>query len=236
MRVGELAKQLSVTSETIRRDLAELTEQGVLARTYGGAVLRQSDEPVLSERHKERVAERDAIARHAAPLLKGAKVVMLGSGATTLQVAKRIAVEMREITVITHAFGVATALSFNPTIRVLMLPGLYHSTEGAMHGSQTVRFLERLNADWSVIGASGLSADGPSDALPDAADVYASMMARSSQRMVVADSSKFDRAFTARYADWVEVGCLVTDDAPQGALREALEQAGTRTIVAATAR
>ncbi|WP_095588952.1 DeoR/GlpR family DNA-binding transcription regulator [Actibacterium ureilyticum] len=226
MRVNRLSEALGVTTETIRRDLEDLAGQGLISRTYGGAMLRQPAEPALSERHKDFVAERAAIGRAAGPILAKARVIMIGSGATTVQIAKRIAFEMNEITVITHSFGVATVLSFNPTIQVIMAPGVYHSGEGAMHGAQTVRFLADYTADWSVTGASALSPAGPTDALIEAADVYATMLRQSTRHMVVADKSKYDRMATARYAEWGDIDLLLTDGQPQGPLAQALQGGG----------
>lgn len=226
LRVSRLSELLEVTTETIRRDLEELAGQGLISRTYGGAMLRQPVEPALAERNKELVEERAAIGRAAAPLLSGARVIMIGSGATTTQLAKRIAIEMNDITVIAHSFSVATALSFNPTIQVVLAPGIYHAGEGALHGAQTVRFLSDYSADWSVSGASAMSPLGPSDALMEAGDVYATMLRQSSRHMVVADHSKFDRMATARYSDWSEIDVLVTDMRPQGPLERALRSSG----------
>lgn len=231
LRVSELADLLNVTTETIRRDLDELTDQGLISRTYGGAVLRQGGEPVVQQRHELMVNERTAIVKAAAPLLKDASVIMIGSGSTTTHMARRIAMEMTGITVITHSFGVATVLSFNPTIKVLMLPGIYHSGEGAMHGPQALRFLEDFNADWTIVGASGLSPDGPTDALIEAAEIYQAMIRHSAKRMIVADGTKFDRLYTARYARWSQIDCLVTDTKPTGPLQKAMQSAGVETHV-----
>lgn len=232
LRVGELSELLSVTTETIRRDLDDLTRQGLINRTYGGAILTQGGEPALSQRHALLVAERSAIALAAAPGLAGASTLMIGSGATTVHVARRIAMEMRRITVITHSFGVATVLSFNPTITVLMVPGIYHSGEGAMHGAQAIRFLQDYRADWAIIGASGLSPDGPSDALIEIAEVYAAMVRQSGRRMVVADASKFDRLFPASYARWSQIDRLVSDRMPTGPLLKAMQGSGVDVLQA----
>jgi len=222
LRVGELALLLSVSTETIRRDLEGLVADGALSRTYGGAVRSAPAEPGVNERHGLLVAERQRIARAAMPLLAGARLLLIGSGATTTHVARRIAVEMNGVTVITHAFGVATVLSLNPTIEVIMAPGRYHSGEGALHGAQTLRFLEDFTADWAILGASGVTAEGPSDALIEMAAVYGAMARRSRRRMVVADHAKHDALFAARYTPWAAVDALVTDRAPQGPLARAL--------------
>lgn len=226
LRVAELARSLAVSTETIRRDLDELTGRGLAARTYGGAVRRLADEPPVRERQMLKAAEREAIARAAAPLLAGARHMLIGSGATTTHVARRLATEARQLTVATHAFGVATALAANPGIEVLVCPGRYHVGEGAMHGAATLTFLEKMRVDWAVLGASGLLPEGPADAEIEAGEVYAAMVRRAARRMVVADGSKFGRAFPACWASWDEIDCLVTDAAPPRDLAAALRQAG----------
>lgn len=231
-RVNELARRLSVSAETIRRDLDELNEDGLIDRTYGGAIRRPSAEPALNERLGQLVPEREAIARATVPLLAKARHIMLGSGATTVHVARRIAVEMTDLTVITHSFGVASALALNPTIEVLMIPGRYHASEGAQHGSEAIQFLGTLRADWALLGASGLSEEGPSDALLDAGRVYATMVQRAARSVVVADASKFNQAFPSAWAPWRDLDLLVTDEEPGAALSQAIADAGVKTVLA----
>ncbi|MCM5553141.1 DeoR/GlpR family DNA-binding transcription regulator [Pleomorphomonas sp. NRK KF1] len=232
LRVAELARRLDVSTETIRRDLDELTTQGLLNRTYGGAVRPLSSEPSVTERHRLFVDERQRIARAALKVIGDGNVLMIGSGATTVHVARRIAVEMKNITVITHSFGVATVLAFNPTIKVLMLPGDYHASEGATVGVHTVSFLGNFYADYAITGASGLAADGPSEALLECGAVYTAMVARSAKCVVVADHSKFDAIFPSRYAPWRDVDALVTDAAPPEKLTAALRQSGVELVAA----
>ncbi len=224
LRIADLARLHCLSSETIRRDLDELTRCGHLNRTYGGAVRAITSEPSVTERHRLFGPEREQIARVAVELMKDARILMIGSGSTTLHVARRIATAMKDITVITHSFGVATVLSINPTIRVIVVPGDYHATEGAMVGAHTVAFLNGLTADFAVLGASGLSAEGPTDALIDCGVVYSTMLQRSGSTLVVADHSKFDATFPARYASWQQVDYLVTDEQPTGKLASALSQ------------
>jgi DeoR/GlpR family transcriptional regulator of sugar metabolism len=232
LRVAELAQNLGVSTETIRRDLDQMTSAGLLNRTYGGAVRPLHAEPTVAERHAMFVAERQRIARATLPLLRGARVLILGSGSTVVHVAHEVAAKLKDIMVITHSFGVAAALSANPTIKTLMLPGEYHAGEGTLLGGHTIAFLQDLYADCTILGASGLSEEGPTDALPETAAVYAAMAARAAKTMVVADHSKFNRLFTARYADWRRIGHLVTDTAPEDALGAQLQRSGTSVVLA----
>ncbi|MBO0902890.1 DeoR/GlpR family DNA-binding transcription regulator [Jiella sonneratiae] len=224
LRIADLAGRLAVSTETIRRDLDELTRQGKLNRTYGGAVRSLGTEPSVTERHALLVAERERIARASMELLAEASVIMIGSGSTTVHVARRLAVERTNITVITHSFGVATVLALNPTISTLIAPGTYHGSEGATVGVQTIGFLNDFFADAAVLGASGLTEEGPTDALIEAGAVYGAMLARSARTVVVADHSKFDKVFPARWAGWREIDALVSDAAPSGRLKAAVER------------
>ncbi len=231
LRVGDLAELLDVSAETIRRDFDELTDQGLVSRTYGGAVRRSSSEPGVNERHRLMVPERERIARAVPPILTGVRTLMIGSGATTVHVARRLAVEFKDLLVIAHSFGVATVLSLNPTITVIIAPGRYNAGEGSTQGAQLLRFLDDYRADWAIIGASGLGVDGPSDALIEEAEIYRAMAARADRLMVVADHSKFLVRFPARYADWSTVDTLVTDRPPAGALAQALTGSNVRVVV-----
>lgn len=232
LRVAELAQKLAVSTETIRRDLDELTRQGLLNRTYGGAVRPLGGEPPVYERHALFVPERERIAKATMPLLGGAKILIIGSGSTTVHVAHRIAAQAKDLTVIAHSFGVASALAVNPTIKVLMLPGTYEVHEGTMLGAHTVGFLNHLYADLAILGASGLGGDGPSDALLETGAVYSAMMTRAAQTLIVADHSKFGLIFPARYASWRQVSHLVTDKSPDPALQTQLSQSGVALSVA----
>jgi DeoR family transcriptional regulator, fructose operon transcriptional repressor len=226
LRVAELAQRLGVSTETIRRDLDAMTQAGLLNRTYGGAVRPLGQEPAVAERQAMFVAERRRIAAATVPLLLGARVLILGSGSTLVHVAHEVAAQMHDIMVITHSFGVTAALAANPSIKLLMLPGEYHAAEGTVLGGHTVAFLQNLHADVTVLGASGLTGEGPNDALPESAAVYAAMAARAASTIVTADHSKFNLVFTARYAAWRQVTHLVTDMAPDGPLQWGLEDEG----------
>jgi DeoR/GlpR family transcriptional regulator of sugar metabolism len=117
--VGELASELQVSTETIRRDLDELKCRGSVNRTYGGAVRPFAHEAALTDRHSMLIREREAIARGASGLIKSGEVVLIGSGATTLHVARRIAAEHKDITAITHCFDVISVLATNPSITAI---------------------------------------------------------------------------------------------------------------------
>ncbi len=224
IRVNEMADRLDVTAETIRRDLDEMHEKGLIERTHGGAILQMHQEPGLNIRHNLLVREREEIARQTVQEIKGAKHLMIGSGATTVHIARRIASDLTRITAIVHSFGVAAELSHNPTIDVLMAPGFYNSMEGANHGAHTMNFLENFWVDYAILGASGLDPEGPCDALLEAGAVYSKMISRAFQTIIAADKSKYGMKFPARFASWHDIDMLVIDEPPRGNLKTNLDQ------------
>jgi DeoR/GlpR family transcriptional regulator of sugar metabolism len=114
IRIAELAIKNSVSTETIRRDLDELSAEGLINRTYGGATGAPfASEPLLDDRYRANVNQRTAMAKATALLVNNGDSLMIDAGATTIYVARRLAAELTDVTVITNSFGVATALAAN---------------------------------------------------------------------------------------------------------------------------
>jgi DeoR/GlpR family transcriptional regulator of sugar metabolism len=234
VRTSDLARRLGVSPETVRRDIEELTQRGLVSRTYGGAAGRQlGRQPEFEDRSSLAVAERDAIARSAVQLVKSGDVLMIDSGSTTARFAHALAGAVDRLTIITNCFAVANALVQQRGVRVLFCPGDFSPTERGVFGLETVGFLQRFNADWAFIGASGLSAAGPTDVETEACWVKRTMLAQAQRGVLLLDSSKFDRRHLERVCDMQILSDLVTDRHPEGDLAEKLAVAGTAVHVAA---
>lgn len=231
LRVNDLSESLNVSTETVRRDLTELSERGLINRTYGGAMRPMSFEPALAERETLMVAERDRIASTAVALIETNDILMIGGGATTLHFARRLAVERNHLTIITHAFSIAMALATNPLHRVLMLPGQYDGREGLISGADTIDALQKYRATHAILGASGITDEGPSDAGTGPGLIYGAMMRRAAQTWVLADHSKFEAASLMVYGQWSSDVMLVSDRQPGAALSQAIGDAGAKILV-----
>ena len=124
IRISRLAKRIGVAGETIRRDLIELGDAGLINRTYGGATISLvTSEPVISERGLTMVEERAGIGRVTAGLIEAGQVVMIDGGSTTYEVARSLAQLTRDLVVITNSTGIAAVAGGNPTFRVILCPG-----------------------------------------------------------------------------------------------------------------
>lgn len=227
LRVADLAARFGVTTETIRRDLDALAEAGLINRTYGGAARGGAGvEPGFNERYRQRVEERRVVAEQAAALVDSGDVLMIDAGSTTTHLARRLAADARELTVLTNSIGVATALASNAGIRVVLCPGDYDAREGGVCGAETVGFVRRFHAAKCFIGASGLTEEGACDANHDAAWVKRAMLERSDRRVLVVDASKFGVGAVDRICELGDLHDVVSDAPPPARLARALGRAG----------
>jgi DeoR/GlpR family transcriptional regulator of sugar metabolism len=233
VRISTLAEEFGVSTETVRRDIDELTRRGLVDRTYGGASARHIGfQPAFGEREGLAVEERQRMGRAAAALVKPGDVLMIDSGSTTTQFARALAAEARNITVITNSQGVANALVDIEGARVVFCPGDFSGRERGVYGPETVAFLNRFYADVAFIGASGLTPDGPTDVVSEACWVKRSMVDRASRSVLLVDSSKFGQKHLEIVCPLARLSGLVTDAAPTGALAQAVAAAGIELRVA----
>lgn len=232
LRASELASTLGVSHETIRRDLMELDNRGLINRTYGGAARPYAFEAPVRERIKYKIEERERIAAAVCNLIADNEVVLMGAGATTSHVARRMASLNLRLTVITHDFSVAQILCHNPMIKALFLPGRTHPSEGYVYGNQTVAGINGFQANWAIVGASGIDDEGVYDADDEAGAVYRAMVLRATQSVLVADSTKFQLPSLVCYANWEEFDFFFTDVAPPPPLQKSVRDAGVELVIA----
>jgi DeoR/GlpR family transcriptional regulator of sugar metabolism len=234
VRISELAKRFDVSTETIRRDLDGLAENGLIARAHGGASApAQGHYPSLSERSGARTGERERIGRRAAELVREGETVMIDSGSTTIQAARALAWLGTPCTVITNSIPVAMTIGHGIP-DVILCPGEYMAAESAVVGTETLEFLARFNVDRCLIGASGLSAEGPSETVRGFAAVKRVMIQRAVERHLLIDSGKFDRKGFSLVGSFSDLTSIVADRRPKGELLSAIASADVDILVVET--
>ncbi len=232
--VIELAERLEVSMMTIRRDLAELEEEGALRRVHGGAVSlrRRSVEPVYPARTEHMHGEKERIGLLAASLVGDGESVALDIGTTTLEVARGIA-NRRNLTVLTPSLHIAILLSTYPDIRVVVSGGIARPVEGSLIGELARHAFAHLFVDRLFLAVGCLDAvAGLSEYNWDDALIKQAMIASAREVIVVADSSKFGKVAFAQVAPFTHVHKVITDRLPPDAIVEALERAGVDLLIA----
>jgi DeoR/GlpR family transcriptional regulator of sugar metabolism len=208
-----LSELFRVSESTIRRDLEVLDEQGVIQRAHGGAIVveRAAPEPPIIQRIVENEEEKKKIGRAAAQLVRDGETVFLGSGTTTLEVARNL-VDKCNLTVITNALNIANLFAGNPNITVIVVGGLLRHSELSMIGHITEQVLKELRADKVIMGMRAISIEEglTNDYLPETMTDRA-IIQFAPEVILVADHSKFDKVSTALVAPITSVNKMVTD-------------------------
>lgn len=232
VRISELARRFNVSTETVRRDFDALSDDGLIDRAHGGASApSQGQYPGLDERTSARIEERERIGLRAAELVQDGETVMIDSGSTTIQLARALAFRGTQCTVITNSIPVAMTIGHGVP-EVLLCPGEYLAAESAVIGTETLEFLARFNVDRCMIGASGLSCEGPSETVRGFAAVKRMMLSRASKRHLLIDSHKFGRKGLAHVGEMSDLNSIVVDARPKGELLASLDGADVEIVVA----
>lgn len=235
--VTEIASDLGVSEMTIRRDLVELERDGQLQRTHGGAVPSEADLPMDREepRFDARLAyRRDAkerIADAAALVCAELRTIALDVGTTTYLLAERL-VERSHAKVFTNSLRAASVLSEGRG-EVYVAGGRLRREELAIGGGAALAQFGGLWFDVAFVGVSGITASGLFDYSFEDADVKQLYLKRSALKVVLCDSSKFQRMSLVLVAPLGDADLLITDHAPPPELAAALKAAGVEVLIAA---
>lgn len=210
--VDNLAERLSVTSQTIRRDLNDLCDQGLLARVHGGAILESGVANVTYEARRLIASdEKEQIGQLCAEQIPDGASLFINIGTTTEAVARAL-VKHRDLLVITNNLNVANILATNPRCDVVVTGGMLRRSDGGLVGESTVDMVEQFRTDYAVIGVSAIDDDG---SLLDfdyrEVRVAQAIIKNSRKTFLVADSFKLERSAPVRIAHMSDINHFFTD-------------------------
>jgi DeoR family transcriptional regulator of aga operon/DeoR family fructose operon transcriptional repressor len=228
VKVDNLSERFEVSQVTIRKDLAELEEQGLLQRTYGGAVYSHRSRFNVSFLEKLRIEapRKDAIAQLALNYIHEGDTIVLDAGSTTLSLARALQGRLRSLYVITNSVPAALELS-RAGYEILLIGGQVRNHSLALIGPVAVKTLESFHADRAFLGTSGITlSHGHSTPNLLDAEVKQAMMRSADETYVLTDSSKFGHACLASFARLSEVHFTLTDSGIPPEFREAFERRG----------
>ncbi|MBO0730793.1 MAG: DeoR/GlpR transcriptional regulator [Acidimicrobiaceae bacterium] len=224
---GVLAEQLSVSAETIRRDLTALERQGLLRRTHGGAIplQRLGFDPVLTTRASAMVEEKTRIGKAAVNYLPAEGSVLLDAGSTTAVLAESMPTD-RPLTVLTGALPIALSLASKENLTVLMPGGMIRGRSLCLVGPWAQRDLSDVCVDTAFIGTNGLSLERGLTTSDQSEAVTKQAMIKAARRVVLlCDHSKIGADDFFRFANLSEVDVLITDSGLDPDLAEDLKAA-----------
>ncbi|SHG05483.1 transcriptional regulator, DeoR family [Kaistia soli DSM 19436] len=222
----DLVARFGVSEDTVRRDLRELARLGACRRVYGGAVTAAPNRGPVGVRAAIAPEVKARLAAEAVKLLVPGQLVFIDAGSTNIAIARALPAGMA-LTVATNALGVASVLSENPDVKLIVLGGAFDASTGACLGAETVRAIDRLGADLMFLGACALDASAGVTAFdPDDAEAKRAMVGNSRLIAVAAIADKLATAAPYRVAPMTAVSHLVTELSVPEEMTAAIEALG----------
>jgi DeoR/GlpR family transcriptional regulator of sugar metabolism len=232
--VKELSQNFNVSPMTIRRDLINLEDQGLVIRIHGGVTLPNA--PVASleqERETINIAQKIAIGARTVDLIEDHFTVFIDAGTTTAELAKRL-VNRQGLTVVTNSVKVLSTLADAPGVNLIGVGGSVYGGAWSFVGSLAEAAIRRFHSDLAFIGITSLSLErGLTEINYFEADTKSLIIKQSQRVVLLADSSKFEKTSPISVAPLSEIDVIITDDKLSPELAESYHRAGPEMILAA---
>ena len=228
----ELARQLDASVSTVRRDVTILEAGGNVRRTHGGAriINPRTDEFTFSTRDTHQLAEKEAIARACAELIRPNQSVIIDAGTTCYHVARYL--EAKSPQIITNSLPVANLFASSGRSEVVVTGGVLYPRLNVLVGPQTVEAFSKLRADVAIMSAGGLTLEGITNSHGLLIDIQLAMMRAAAKVIFCLDHTKFGRRSVSQLCDLSKVHTIVTDSEAPADLVNQLRTAGIEVIVA----
>ncbi len=230
LSLSYLAKELSASEATIRRDVAVLAAQGLLDRTHGGARpargARELPERLRGSRNQ---AAKTRIAMAAAHMIPEGKHAIGLTGGTTAAMVLRALAHRQDLTIITNSLSIGMEAAEHGQNRVLIAGGVLRPNSLEVVGSLAESTLRLVNVGTAIVGADGVSSVGGLTTHDDIeARTNHTLIERAQRVIVVVDSSKVGNVTLSKMGDLSEIDILITDDGAPPAELQRIRDAGVK--------
>ncbi|MFD2618139.1 DeoR/GlpR family DNA-binding transcription regulator [Terrilactibacillus laevilacticus] len=219
--VKELSKLLTVSEATLRSDLNKMEQQGLLKRTFGGAVLNDYSESGTSfstraNRYKE---EKIRIAQCALSLIEHGQCLLIDASSTGLELARLLKNENKRLTIITNGIYTAMELSENPEITVILIGGLVSKGSSSIKGTLGVNVLNNIHVDMMFTSGNGFTKEsGLTDFNYYEVELKREMVKRSDRIIALVDHSKLGRNSIASFVKPEDIDIFISDQSVEKSL------------------
>ena len=233
VRVNELAAQFNTSAVTIRNDLNELAQRGLVQRSHGGAMLPDSilREPPVNERLKANADEKRRIGAMAASMIRDRETIILDSGTTTLEIARQIK-KKRGLQIITNGINIAAELLDARDSEVFIPGGTVRGESASISGRFTEEMFEQFSADKLFLSGAGCDLEfGVSGANLQETMVTRAMLHIAREIILVADATKFSKRGMSRIAPYSEIDTVISDTNLSEDIQEKLRAHGCNLIL-----
>lgn len=220
--VSSLSLEFKVTEETIRRDLEKLEKEGVAKKTYGGAILNESNNVDLpyTVRKKANVNNKKYIAELVSSMIEDGDHIMMDSSSTAVYIAKHLK-NKKNITLITNSIEILLELSEVAGWKVLSTGGTLKEGSLSLVGYQAEKMISNYHVDKAIISCKGLDTEnGITDSNEMEAHIKKLMLDSAKLKILAVDNSKFDKISFTKIGKISDIDIIVTDPKPDDKWQE----------------
>lgn len=215
--VQELSSRLYSSPSTIRRDLSELEEQGVVKRVHGGAILTDgstADTPAYL-RKTQQIAEKMKIADLALRFLSPSATYFFDSSSTSAFLARKL-IDYPDVKIATNGIDIISGMSSSANLSILSCGGYLRSPWGELTGNIATRCIEGLFADVFFFSCAGLTLEqGAMEFSDENVAVKRAFLRNSKLHILLCDSTKIGKQYFFNSFNLNEIDYLVTDKCPE---------------------
>jgi len=228
----ELANHVQASVSTVRRDVTALESGGAIQRTHGGARLLEpkTDEFSFSARDTHQLAEKEAIGRACAELIKPNQTLILDAGTTVYHVARHL--ENKSPQIVTNSLPVANLFASANRVETVLSGGVIYPRLGVLVGPQAVEAFTKIRADTAIMSAGGFSLDGITNSHLLLIEIQRAMIAAAQKVIFCLDHTKLNRHSVAPLCGLDSVDTIVTDSAAPPDFIAALRARGLEVVIA----
>lgn len=216
VRIASVADELEVSEMTIRRDLEQLSDQGMLNKVHGGATVKvdtaQVMEPPFRTKSLREQGAKDAIAEAAAAMVSPAAAVALMGGSTVFALAKRL-VSVPRLTIVTNSLPISDLFQREGrSDQTVILAGGLRTPTDSLVGEIAVSTFDKLNIDIVFMGTHGMDLNsGFSSPNLLEAETNRAVQSRAKKLVVLADHTKWGEVAFSTFANLSDANTLITD-------------------------
>ena len=239
MGVQELADRFNLSPASIRLDLAELHNRGLVHRTHGGAIIPSETQSIfifdntnLKQHDLSHIEEKRKIAEAVIELIHDGDIVMIDGGSTNHLIARQLG-RKKGLTIITPSVYLLSVLSQNINGNIFLTGGLYVPKFYDFVGEMCLENIERFKPDATIVGIDGISSQQGLTLLEPATEqVKRKMISISKNLIIPADLSKVGKAFPIHIAEINKINTLVTDSHISEDDADLFREIGLKVIIA----
>ena len=213
LSVFQLAGILSTSPATIRRDLHEIAQSGLLIRTHGGAIKPDhSTLTAFADKATSNNAIKQKIAERAASYVRDGETIFLDCGSTVFQMCRFLKTR-NNLRIITNSLPVLAELVDSPGITINLIGGEVDKARKAVHGEMAIRHADTYHAHKSFIGVDGVSAENGLTAHSEVeAGITKAFIRNAAQTYLLCDASKIGKDSYIKFAPLTDIKCLITSE------------------------